>query len=227
MLRKLLIVLSLFLFGISVKSQNIQLHYDLGDGREYFTSTVENFKPDAYGSTFFFVDFNYSKHGAIDAYWEVARDLKFWEQPIALHIEYNGGLNKNIQFNNCYLLGASYSWNANDFSKGFSLQAMYKYIEGNDKPNNFQLTAVWYLHLLDGKLTFSGFADFWKEHHTVSNDNFQNDLKKSNYIFLSEPQIWYNLNNTFSVGGELELSNDFAGMDGFKIMPTVAIKYKF
>lgn len=227
MLKKLPLILFLFIITTVLKSQNIQLHYDFGDGREYFTTTVENFKPDAFGSTFFFVDFNYNKRGATEAYWEVARDLKFWDEPIALHIEYNGGLNKNIQFNNCYLLGASYSWNAPDFSKGFTFQAMYKYIERNDEPNNFQLTAVWYWNLLDGKLSFTGFADFWKEKHYVSKDNFRNHIKKSDYIFLSEPQIWYNINNSFSIGSEIELSKDFAGMDGFKIMPTVAIKYKF
>lgn len=227
MFRKLL-YLSIFLLPLSsLISQNLRVHYDFGDGRKYITTTLEQFKPDSYGSTFFFVDFNHSKKGASEAYWEIARDLKFWDFPIAAHFEYNGGLNSAIQFNNCYLVGVSYSWNATDFSKGFTIQAMYKNIERNQEPHNFQLTGVWYLHLFDGKFTFSGFADFWREKHNVSKDNFQNHSKKSNFVFLSEPQIWFNINKTFSVGSEIELSNDFAGMYGFKVNPTVAIKYNF
>ncbi|MEJ5244544.1 MAG: DUF5020 family protein [Bacteroidota bacterium] len=225
---KKLLYLSVFLIPLSsLISQNLQVHYDFGDGRNYITTTVEQFKPDSYGSTFFFVDFNHSKKGASEAYWEIARDLKFWDFPIAAHFEYNGGLNSAIRFNNCYLVGVSYSWNAPDFSKGFTLQAMYKNIERNQEQHNFQLTGVWYLHLFNGKFTFSGFADFWREKHYVSKDNFQNHFKKSNFVFLSEPQIWYNINKTFSVGSEIELSNDFAGMYGFKVNPTVAIKYNF
>lgn len=206
-------------------AQNIQLHYDLGEGREYFTSTVEHFRPDAYGSTFFFIDFNYSKYGVTEAYWEVSRDMKFGNEPLTFHVEYNGGITRYAPIHNAYLTGFSYSLNDKNFSKGITFQLLYKYIQKNPEPNNFQITAVWYTHLLDGKLTFSGFADFWREKHLVSKDNFKNHFKKSNYIFLSEPQIWYNINKTFSVGSEIEFSKDFAGMYGFKVMPTIAIKY--
>jgi hypothetical protein len=139
MKRVIVSVLLFFAVG-AVVAQNIQLHYDLGKDRNYLTTTVEKFNPDKYGSTFFFVDFNYDKHGATEAYWEVARELKNWEGPISAHIEYNGGLNKLMQFNNCYLLGATYSYNASDFSKGASFTAMYKNIQGNSSPHNFQLT---------------------------------------------------------------------------------------
>ena len=41
-----------------VQAQNLQLFYDAGRGCA--TSTVEMFRPDAGGSTFFFIDFDYS-----------------------------------------------------------------------------------------------------------------------------------------------------------------------
>ena len=40
------------------EAQNIQIHYDIG--REAVTSTVEMFRPDGGGSTFFFIDFDYT-----------------------------------------------------------------------------------------------------------------------------------------------------------------------
>ena len=229
------LVVLLVIASLLAKAQDVQLHYDFGKDRHYLTSTVEKFAPDNYGSTFFFVDFNYDKKGPIEAYWEISRELKNWDAPLSVHIEYDGGLHTNVivgndrnsfQINNAYLLGATYSSNASDFSKGITFQAMYKYIQGNSSPHNFQLTAVWYLNLLNNKISFSGFADFWSEKHDVSNNNFAS-RQSASFVFLSEPQLWYNLNKTFAVGSEVELSYNFAGVAGFKVCPTLAMKYTF
>ena len=72
-------------------AQNVQLHYDLGSsiykglkaqtpsfGRAPLTTTVEMFRPDAGGSTFFFVDMDYNS-GVKGAYWEIAREFNFWQ----------------------------------------------------------------------------------------------------------------------------------------------------
>ncbi|MGF7137765.1 DUF5020 family protein [Roseimarinus sediminis] len=226
-MRKLTLIALLVVASLVAKSQNLQMHYDFGADRNYLTTTLEQFKPDAMGSTFFFVDFNYDANGATEAYWEIARELKKWDAPVSVHVEFNGGLNKALQFNNAYLLGGTYSWNAADFSKGFSLSAMYKLIQGNSSPHNGQLTAVWYLNLLDGKVSFTGFADLWTEKHTVSNDGFVADFQDADFIFLSEPQLWYNINKSFSLGGEVELAYHFAGTAGFKACPTLAAKWTF
>ena len=56
------------------------------------------------------------------------------------------------------------------------MTAAYKLIQGHqnyageDDAHNFQLTGVWYMNFLDGKLSFTGFADLWKENTTVSDD---------------------------------------------------------
>ena len=46
------------------------------------------------------------------------------------------------------------------------------------------------------------------------------------YVFLSEPQIWYNASENFSIGGEIEFSNNLVEK-GFTVMPTVAAKWNF
>lgn len=214
-----MLISSLTVFG----QTNLQLHYDFGAGRKYLTSTIERFKPDANGSLFYFVDMNYNADGPTEAYFEIARELKFWDGPISAHIEYNGGLHHQtgtlqpgFQINNAYLLGGTYSLNSKDFSKGISFSAMYKLIQGNVEPHNFQLTAVWYMNMLKGKLSFTGFADFWRE---------KNGFLNTSYVFLSEPQLWYNFNKSISAGGEIELGYNFAGIAGFKACPTLAIKY--
>ena len=129
---------------------------------------------------------------------------------------------KGMSYKNAYLAGATYTFNNASFSKGFTLTAMYKYIQKHQSPNNFQLTGTWYVNFCRNLLTFSGFADWWRE--------------ETNYgktIFLSEPQFWVNLNKikgvnknfNLSVGSEVELSNNFGGRDGFYVIPTLALKW--
>lgn len=242
-MKKLVLAFVAGLFAFGAFSQNIQLHYDMGKDRNYLTSTVEMFRPDKTGNTFFFIDFDYGGNDVNNApslsYFEIARCYKLGKSPFSWQIEYNGGLfqsyNKTSKtyssqpISNAWLTGVDYSWNASDFSRGISLKALYKNIANTQdaKPNNFQLTAVWYLNFAKGKMRFSGFADFWKETHTVSNDGFQTNFQSKKYIFLAEPQLWYNFTPKFAAGSEIEISNHFAGNAGFMINPCASLKYTF
>lgn len=212
--------------------QNIQLHYDFQ--RKCATSTVEMFRPDKAGSTFFFVDFDFSPKVA-GAYGEISRELCFWQNSkvnwLSVHLEYNGGLNTAIgSFNNAWLGGLTYSGHSKDWSKTWSLSAMYKLIPGalgfkNDSQiHNFQITAVWNLDFFDHWLSFNGFADFWREIRA---------LQGTEFIFIAEPQLWVNLNKingwekvNLSLGTEVELSTNFVEK-GFDVMPTIAAKWTF
>jgi hypothetical protein len=227
-MKKTLFLLAVVAAGLTSQAQNIQLHYDFGENRKLFTSTVEMFKPDKYGSTFFFIDMDYSsdardvKNGVSLAYWEIARAFKWNEtQKIMPRVEYNGGVLKLdgsgtpfIPIENAYLAGIEHTLASADFSKILTLQANYKYIQ--DKENaSFQLTAVWTIQMLENKLSFMGFADFWKEEMVFSDAKFR---------FLSEPQLWYNFSKSFSVGSEIELGYNFDSPD-FKVKPTIAVKW--
>ena len=234
-MKKLVLILLVCLMGVGAYAQNVQTHYDLGKGREYLTTTVEMFRPDKYGSTFFFIDMNYGEAGAQGvslAYWEIARAVTLFKSPLALHVEYNGGFgqyrptpylayNGAYQINDAYLGGLEYSINAKDFSRGFTFQTLFKSIRGKNDAS-FQLTGVWYMNLLKNKVTFSGFADFWKE-----DNHFFDGKEDTKFVFLSEPQLWYNFCKNFSAGSEVELSSNFGGNRGFMVNPTVAMKYTF
>ena len=213
---------------VQVTAQNVQMHYRTGQwlypdslGKDArLLSTVEVFKVDPWGDTFFFVDMTYTPNGVNYAYWEIARNLKFWDAPFAAHLEYNGGLLGSVLFNNAYLAGVNYSTVAEDGLGSFSLSLMYKYIQGLAKPSNFQLTAVWNKDFAGGKCTFSGFVDWWRQGDT--------------FIFLSQPQFWVNLNafesisDSFrlSVGTEVELNSNLF-CKGFYVIPTLAVKWTF
>lgn len=230
-------IIFFWLFGCSaltLSSQNLQLHYDLGKDRGYLTSTVEMFKPDKWGSTFFFVDMDYDVgeiRGVSTAYWEIARELNIGKGPWAFHAEYNGGFGQYytpdyfgaFQINDSWLAGPAYNYNNKDFTGGFSLQLLYKYIR--DKHNAaFQLTGVWYMNMFNNKFTFSGFADFWREDNDFVNED---GSKTTRFVFQSEPQIWYNFTENISLGAEFEVGSNFVPVRGLRINPTIGAKWTF
>ena len=246
-MKKLLTLAFFVLVTVGASAQNVQLHYDLGRGlydelgktadsygRPALTTTVEMFRPDSFGSTFFFIDLDYSS-GVKGAYWEIARELNFWQNSkadwLSVHLEYNGGLsNAAGSFNNSWLAGATYSGHSKDFSKTWSLSLMYKYIPhtvsaaGTSEEHNFQITGVWGINFAKGWCTFSGFIDFWREHRA---------WQGTSHILLAEPQFWVNLNKikgcdnfNMSIGSELEISNNFVAK-GFYAIPTLAAKWSF
>ena len=244
---KKFLLLILLVGTLSAKAQNVQLHYDFGRhaykslnssdksmARPALTSTVEMFRPDKCGSTFFFVDMNYNQ-GVQGAYWEIARELNFWQNSkvnwLSAHIEYNGGLDRLAgSYNDAFLFGVTYSGHSKDFSKTWSITASYKHIprtiglDGKKDEANFQITGVWGITFLKGYLNFTGFVDFWRECRP---------WQGTSYIFLTEPQLWFNVNAikgcekiNLSVGTEVELSNNFVAK-GFFAIPTLAVKWTF
>jgi hypothetical protein len=232
MMKKLFLLSAFTLVSIYVQAQNLQLHYDVGKYRQYLTSTFEYFNNDKNGNTFMFVDMDYNVgdvNGVSSAYWEVSRSLTFWKAPFAAHFEYNGGFlqwqeyvaSGVVQFDDAWLAGVEYNYNDATFSKGLTLMALYKYIR--DKHNaSFQLTGVWYMNMAKNRVTFSGFADFWREDYIFMQNNIQT---KTKYVFMAEPQLWFNFTPHFSAGTELEISNNFAGILGFQVNPTIGVKW--
>jgi hypothetical protein len=232
LIKRLIPTIMLAAISFGANAQNVQLHYDLG--RNCATTTVEMFRADNAGSTFFFVDFDYNPKVS-GAYWEISREFCFWQDSkvnwLSLHLEYNGGLNTSAgSFNNCLLGGLTYSGHSEDWSKTWSVTASYKAIpgtiglNGKSQVSNFQITGVWNLDFFNHWISFNGFADFWKEARPWQGTEF---------IFLTEPQLWVNLKNikgwekiNLSFGTEVELSCNFVNK-GFAAMPTIAAKWVF
>lgn len=240
-MKKILFILMMAFASLSAAAQlNVQFHYDMGrafygselSNRPLWTATIENFTADKWGSTYFFVDGNFADNTLHSAYAELAREFRFWKAPIAVHLEYNGGLSgKTGSYNDAYLLGAAYNWANGDFSKTFSVQALYKYLAKQKigTKHSWQLTAVWGIHFAKGLCSFTGFADLWHD-NAVS----------GSLVFCSEPQFWFNFaplawvddDCKFSLGAELELSNNLVwpanGINNrFYAIPTVAAKWTF
>lgn len=233
--------------SLSAVAQNVQFHYDLGhniyselSGRPLVTTTVEMFKADKWGSTYMFTDLDYQRDGVAGAYWEISREFNLTpNKQWAAHVEYNGGLSSDektwnaTRFQHAALLGGAWNWHNDNFSKTFSVQLLYKQFfrskhMGAKAFSSVQLTEVWGINFANNLMSFSGFCDLW-----------YNPNVDGNFIFLSEPQLWVNLNAikgwegvNLSIGSEVELSNNFVWNDHgknnkFYAIPTLAAKWTF
>lgn len=189
-------------------------------------------------------------------YFEIARCLNFWQNsglaPLSLHVEYNAGAYYGYTINNAFLFGLDYFLHSKDFKNTLNIKALYKLINYNAGDNldgskmasdiPLQFTLVWGMQDLFGLtgLRFSGFCDFWWEDHVVApflddESNGYRDwtkMKDSQFVFLSEPQLWYNLGQhigvpNFNIGTEVELSYDFGTGEGFFVRPCLGFKWIF
>ena len=209
---------------------NFQTFYDLG--RKHFTTTLEGFHMDNWGNTFFFIDYDYNNRDAngtvvspSNTYFEIARCLNFWQDsalaPFSWQVEYNGGFGSfddmagAFAVNSAFLTGVDWFLHSKDFRNTLNLKLLYKHFVNRPSKVPFQFTTVWGCQDLFGLtgLRFSGFADFWCEYN--------------NLVFLSEPQIWYQIFDHCNIGGEVELSYNFAGMTGFHVLPCIGTKWVF
>ncbi|MBR1575311.1 MAG: DUF5020 family protein [Bacteroidales bacterium] len=221
----ILVALATLAFGFTAQAQtNFQTFYDFG--RKHFTTTLEGFHTDKWGNTFFFIDYDYNNRSdntvvsPSGSYFEIARCLNFWQDsalaPLSLHVEYNGGLGLGFGINSAFLAGVDWFLHSKDFKNTLNLKLLYKQFVQMESKIPMQFTAVWGcqdLFSLKG-VRFSGFLDVWSEFDHV--------------VVLSEPQLWYNCGTEhFNIGGEVEFSYNFGGMEGFHVMPCLGWKWVF
>ena len=244
---KKLFVLAAAAISMAASAQvNIQLHYDLGrqlypndeSNRGQVTTTVEMFKADRLGSTYFFVDFDYCGNtryinpidgstvddpirGTIGAYWEVSRDFTFYKvkrnnkHNFSAHIEYDGGLSLGGKyFQQAMLVGPAWNWHSADFKKTFTLQVMYKQF--------FNQTDELGLRSHDAHPSFQ-ITPIWNI--TFANDlctfsgfadlwygwgsNFKAGFdQQKGLVFLTEPQFWFHVVNKGKTSNRLSVGTE-------------------
>lgn len=233
MARKILFSLAILCTTAVLQAQNLQLHFDprnalYGDdvptaSQNYLTATFEMFKPDQWGSTFMFVDFdlNNSKKNIGLVYAEIAREFKIGDFPLMPHLEFNGGLGNGFSIPSSYLAGFGYPFQLGNFF--MSTYVAYKLNAFQEVSNDAQWTVTWNATVAGGKLSLAGFFDLWSENKDRTGAESGKKL-----IMLSEPQLWYNFTPNFALGTEVELSYNFVvGPNHFYAIPTLATKWNF
>jgi len=230
-MKKTIITLAaLFTSASFLFSQNLQFHYDFRHSldrknpvpRNFPVATFEMFKPDKSGSTFMFVDFEFSgeKGNISGVYAEIARAFKIKDFPVQPHVEFNGGIGFGYVVENAYLAGGAYPFNCGNFF--FNTYLAYKYHNFAKASHDAQLTFVWDGKILNDKISIRGFADVWSV-----NRRDQGETGKKP-VFYSEPQFWYNVNQHVAIGTEVKLAYNFHWWtSSFKAFPTLGVKYDF
>ena len=225
--------------SMALQAQNLQLHYDFGrdlysneeNGRQKVTVTFEQFKADDLGNFFYFIDLDMLHNGMAGAYTEFSREFNIGKKGLALHFEYDGGFcsfrgnNLSAKFQHSALVGLAWNFASADFSKTFSIQALYNQKfkgESHRAYASAQLTGVWNVNFGDSKWDFNGFIDLWRSEKANNHGML---------AIMSEPQIWYNFNSHASLGSEFEISYNFVSNfyndKIFFVNPTLAFKWKF
>ena len=231
-MKKLILTAAVLCCALTAFGQtNFQTFYDFG--RKHFTTTLEGFHTDGWGNTFFFIDYDYNNRNSkgtvvspSNTYFEIARCLNFWQNsalaPLSLQLEYNGGFGTfgdmagAFAVNSAFLTGVDWFLHSGDFKNTLNFKFLYKYFVDLPSKVPFQFTTVWGCQDLFGipGVRFSGFVDVWCEHDYA--------------VVLSEPQLWYSFGTEhFNLGGEVELSYNFAGMEGFHCLPCLGMKWVF
>lgn len=241
MSRKIILVLSVICLMGSVEAQNLQLHFDPRSslyGKDvapinYMTATFEMYKPDQWGNTFMFVDFDFN-HNKLNqglVYAEIAREFQIGDFPLLPHIEYNGGLGlvrgTDVGFSipSSYLAGFGYPFQLGDFY--MNTYVAYKLNAFQKISHDAQWTFTWNATFANGKVSLNGFFDLWSEDKSFTEGA---DAEGKKLVLLSEPQIWYNITPNFSLGSEIELSYNFVNKfveSKFYAIPTLATKWTF
>ncbi|MBN1413943.1 MAG: DUF5020 family protein [Bacteroidales bacterium] len=240
---KIISLFTLLMAFVSLSAQNLQLHYDFGKDRKFLTATLEMFKPDSLGSTFWFVDFDHNSHFDAEgklrsmsaAYWEIYREfyipgikkIKGLEE-LAFHIEYNDGFGAGrdtasqimtaFSFNSVLLTGLGYPIHIG--KTVFSTMLLCRLPRGMDDPD-FQFTTAWFQYLWKNRLLLTGFIDIWSQDKTDNRD-------EKEIVFQSEPQIWFMITPKIAVGGEVEIDKNFpVGPTDWQFMPTLGFRWEF
>ena len=224
---------------------NLQMFWDFGRG--YATTTFEGFYADNWGDTFFFLDHYYATKADRDnlgagtafngSYFEIERNLNFWKDSdladLSLHVEYDGA----TWGAGVACIGVNYFMHSDDFKNIYHVAIMYDHHIGYGSASiPVKLTGVWGMQDIFGVegLRFSGFIDIWGLDSSFDTDGnpLNGTEKDTKFSILSEPQLWYNVGHLFGcdnlhVGGEVELSFNFAGNLGFKCLPCIGTKWIF
>jgi hypothetical protein len=206
-------------------SLNAQLHRDFD--REIFTSTIEIFESDRWGSAFFFTDFDFDSAGQTGSYFEITRNVR------VMHIGKTTG-NLSLQYNDGVLStdaarkGIPRTWLAgvavSDLMWGtafFELQALARKEFAADV--GWQLTGVWDWPIRGTPLEFLGYVDWWN----MGSDGMT--------AVQTEPQFQVRW-NPWAVGSEVEVSRNFSGawtqrhgfqFDRWYAHPTIYVRVYF
>jgi hypothetical protein len=227
-------------------SQSLQLHYDLRhtvdpkrNPKNFPTLYFEYFKNQDSGKAFIKpgsfllktqADFLGQKDNIGKFYIQVSQSFRFWKPKIFISMQYSGGLGVTEPKQYSYYIAHTFSVGLDyPFKWGnawLSSVLDYKYIPYDKPTYDLLYTLYWWKGLWNYKAEFSGDFSLWTENKNHG-DVITSNLSGKRFSFFAEPQFWYNVNKTFSLGTKINMNYHVLTADNiFQVYPTVALRCK-
>jgi len=126
---------------------------------------------------------------------------------------------------NTYQVGSAYLFNWKQTWLCSILD--FRYVPYVKSTEDFIYTLYWWKGLNKYKIEIAGDFSVWTENKNHGDSLSINESGKR-FFFFGEPQFWFNLNKTLSMGSKINLYyNVLLYNNLFYCYPTLAIKYKF
>jgi hypothetical protein len=244
---KYLILFILSVLSAPLFSQNLQLHYDFRhtidpalNSRNFPTLYFEYYKMLDSGKSFikpgsFFLKVETDLQGDGDnigkSFIQFSQSIRFWEPQIYVSVQYSGGLGVtdpkqySYYINNGLSLGPAYSFQWQ--GAYFSTALYYTYNMLTKPSNDMMLSFYWGKGFWNYKMEFDG--DF--ELYTLNKnqgDDFTKSLHGKTVSFFGEPQVWFKIHKSFSMGSKFILYYHVITAENlFEVYPTIAARIKF
>ena len=239
---KYLLCSALILLGVTVFSQNIQLHYDFRHSldpklnpKNFPSFSFEYFKNiDTLGSGSFLLKLDSrldgKKNNTGQVFTQVSQSIKFWKPKIYLSFTYSGGLgvtstNFGYYLSNSFGIGpaCTFQWNGAWISA-----CAYFRVNVFDKPSYDPQVTLWFgKGLLNYKIYFAGSFVFWSQNRNQGDDATR-DLRGKKIAFFGDPQIWFRIKNGFSAGSKINVYYHLLSDNNqIQFYPTLGLKYQF
>jgi hypothetical protein len=244
---KYLLLLMLSVFSVPLFSQNLQLHYDFRhtidpafNSRNFSTLYFEYFKLQNDTSSFiktgsFFLKVEDDLEGDGDnigkAFIQTSQTFRLWKPMIFLSLQYSGGLGVtdpkqySYYINNALSLGPAYSFKWQ--GAYFSTAIYYTYNMLTRPSNDMMLSFYWGKGFWNYKVEFDGDFELYTLNKNTG-DDFTKNLSGKTVSFFGEPQIWFKIHKSFSIGSKFILYYHVITTENlFDVYPTIAVRVKF
>lgn len=234
---RMLFIFSTFVFA--GHTQQLQLHFDFRHSidsdlhpKNFPSLSFEYFKGDTAGSFLFKMqtDLNGEKNYPGQSFLQVSKSLRFWKPKVYLSLNYSGGLgvappSYGYYITNSFAVGAAYpfQWKGAWLSAGVS----YRYMAFSKASHDAQFNFYFGKGFWNYRLLVAGSWVAWTENRNQGND-FTQHLSGKKFAFFGDPQIWFRVWKSVSIGSRINLFYHVLTPDNrLQVYPTLALKNQF
>jgi len=237
---KTLSLLFLVFFSLSIRAQQLQLHYDFRHAidpsqnrRNYATLVFEYFKSNDSTGSFLLkmqTDFTGENSNIGQLFLQVSKNLRYWRPPLYISLTYSGGLgvappSYGYYLTNSFGVGVAYPFQW----KGawISTSLVYRYNAFPRPSHDPQVTFYFGKGFFQYKLMVAGSLVGWSENRDQGTD-YTAGREGKKIAFFGDPQIWLKLGKSISVGSRINLYYHTLTNDNrLQVYPTLALKNQF